>query len=364
MTSLGAVRLVRAAGRRRAGGRTAWCGIIAVLLWCAAPDPASAQEKFLGVDVERATGTYEAATDATLRATPKNDGRRTGVLRRGMRAEAVGRVGDWIAVRNERGEKGFVWESLLKVVGLPPLDRDPAGRVVDAEGRPLAPLSGIYIATADVTVRAKPAGNAKKRGEIEHGRQVEAFGSAGKGAWLAVRDGDGELGFVNAEPMVPVIDGSLKGKLTGRSLSGSRASCDYASTYTGQGSVPGEVFTTADYDVEWRCRYGARQLVFGTYMLITEAPDQVPGPPVYQVSIELLEVDADYDEAFSTVFLYDRRVPRVVFDSVTIKNFAADPKVKERPAPTVAEALAGAAAMAPTEWGEALWEALAKKLGH
>ena len=327
----------------------------------AAPAAAQDRDVYMGIPVDPMGGTFEATSNANLRAVPKPEGRRIGVLKVGTEVEAVGRKGAWIAVRSEGEDLGFVYEPLLKIVVLPPLDRDAQGRVLDDEGNPLTPATGRYMVTADVNIRFKPTASSTKRGQIEAGKKVLAFGSTKDGEWLAVRRDGKELGFVVAEALAPLIDGTLDAPLTGESNPTPLAACRYAIRFSGKGAVQGEAFQTADYDIDWQCRYGGEQLEFYGFMFITEAPLRNSGPPIYQISIELYEVEVDYDESFSTVFLYHRQDKRVVFDGVNIERFAAAPAIEEQPAEDVPGALRAAARMAPSAWSTALWDALARK---
>jgi len=53
---------------------------------------------------------------------------------------------------------------------------------------------------------------------------------------------------------------------------------------------------------------------------------------VHQISIDVREIGDGFDEIFSTNVLYERKSDRVVFDSVTLKDFRRAPTVKDRPA--------------------------------
>lgn len=339
----------------------------AVLLLCAgnaaAADAAGAEDGdvYMGVRIDPTGGTFEAVSNANLRAAPKPDARTLGILRRGIEVEVVGRKGQWLAVRSEGEDIGFVFEPLLKIVVLPPLTRDAQGRVLDEAGQPITPATGSYMVKADVNIRSEPSSNATKRGQIEAGRKVVAFGAAKNGEWLAVRRDGKELGFVAADVLVPLIDGRLAKPLSGESAPTPLASCRYAVRFAEKGAVQDETFQTSDYDVDWRCVYAGEKLDFYGFMFITEAPVNASGPPVYQISLDLFEVEVGYDESFSTVFLYDRDKGTVTFDSVNIERFGAEPKIRQSKVADVRAALSAAAMMAPSAWSTDLWDSLLRK---
>jgi hypothetical protein len=188
--------------------------------------------------------------------------------------------------------------------------------------------------------------------------RVTALGVVEGGDWLAVGQGDEELGYVVASALIPLIDGKIERPLKGTTELPDGGTCAYEIRFAGKGKVEGEPFTTADYDIDWRCARAGRTLVFPGFMFVTEAPYQMQEKPVYQISIDLLEVAVEYDEVFSTIFLWHRGDGRVVYDSVSKKALGSAPHVKELPARTVPEALAAAAAIAPNVWSQAVWRRL------
>jgi len=357
-------RTTREPARRRWLG-AAWGVALAAVLGIA--EATAADLKFMGVSVEPAQGTYEAITDSNIRAAPANDAKRLGNLPKGTRVEAVGKVkGGWIAVRRGGDDLGFVFESLLKAVNVParqaptvpPLPRDPRGRVVGAEGKPIAPASGTYLVIAEASARAQPSARAAKRGDLDRGDVVEVIGSAENGSWLAVRKEGQELGFAAAESLVPLIDGTLTTPVNGTTKMGKTGNCRFTIQFSAKNPVEGEIFQTSDYDVDWRCEVEGRNLKFPGVMFITEAPFQLSSDQAYQISVDLPNVAQDLDQVLSTVFLYRPLQKKVIVDSVSIKEFAVQPLAGEAPATSVREALAGAATLAPRLWNAAVWNAL------
>jgi SH3 domain-containing protein len=341
----------------RYGGRV--LALAMLLLALGDPPVAFAETKFLGVVVQPLTGTYKVLKDANVRAAPLTKAKRLGGLRRGTEVQAVGRVeGAWIGVRQAGKDLGFVYEPLLKAVSLPPLERDGQGRILDAKGVPVASASGRFLAASEVNLRAKPSTRAPKRGRLERGMKVEAIGAAESGSWLVVRRGKQELGFVFAEMLLPLIDGTITEPIKGIAKTDDGGSCEYFIRFIGKNSVQEDLFETADYEVDWSCLIDGKQMHFPGFMFITEAPFQLSENRVYQISIDLLDVTREYDEVFSTVFLYRPDKETVALDSVSMKEFASDPEIGEIPADSVVAALSAAANLAPSAWNIKVWEML------
>ncbi|WP_316978320.1 SH3 domain-containing protein [Shumkonia mesophila] len=355
-----------AGGRRRWGGARgrAWRGLVlglAMAAFAPALDAVAANIEFMGVAVEPLSGIYVVVKDVNVRSAPASDADKVAQAGVGTELEAAGKVkGGWVAVRRGGRDLGFVFESYLKAVKQAPLERDKAGRIVGAGGKPVAPASGRFLAVAETVVRAKPAANATKNGQIERGTRVEAMGASGDGKWLAVRWSGREMGFVPREALLPLIDGNLLMPVNGKAALAGGGTCGFSIRFTGKTPVEDDIIETADYDMDWRCEVEGRKLNFPGFMFITEAPFQLSDNQVYQISVDLLDVARDYDEIFSTVFLYRRAESKIVFDGVSVKDLGATPTNREAPATSVAEALAAAAALAPTAWGGDVWKMLAE----
>ena len=333
--------------------------VVAGLACVPASNVVAANAKFMGVPIETLSGTYEVTTHANVRARPETKGKRLGGLRKGARIEVAGKVGGWFAVRRSGKDLGFVYKSLLKMVSLPPVEKDAQGRILDADGQPIAPASGFFLSSSDVNLRVKPTTKAQKRGRLERGSRVEAIGAADNGNWLVVRRGKQELGFVFTETLLPLVDGALDAPLAGDVKIGADKSCRFVIRFVGKNSVEGELFETSDYEVDWECEKGGKKVAFPGYMFITEAPFQLSDNGIYQINIDLPNVTREYDEVFSTIFLYRRDEKKVVLDSVSMKEYALEPGVDESPAGTVREALVAASKMAPLIWNADVWGMLA-----
>lgn len=349
--ALGAGRVVRA-----------WRGLVlglAMAGFSAVFDAAAANIEFMGVAVEPISGIYVVVKDVNVRAAPASDADKVGQAAVGTELEVVGKVkGGWIAVRRGGRDLGFVFESYVKAVKQAPLERDRTGRIVGTGGKPVAPASGRFLAVAETTVHAKPSANAAKNGLLERGTRVEAMGASGDGKWLAVRWSGREMGFVPREALLALIDGSLLVPVKGKAPLANGGTCGFSIRFTGKTPVEDDIIETADYDMDWRCVVEGRRLDFPGFMFITEAPFQLSDNQVYQISVDLLDVARDYDEIFSTVFLYRRAEAKIVFDGVSVKDLGATPTVREAPAKSVAEALAAAATLAPSAWGDDAWKIL------
>ena len=358
-------RLAGGARGRRHGGRMAraWRGLVLGLMIAGLPSAfaaAAAGLEFMGVDVEPLNGIYVVVRDVNVRGGPSTDAERVAQAAVGTELEAAGKVEGWIAVRRGGRDFGFIYETYLKAVKQEPLERDRSGRLVGADGKALAPDSGRFLVTAPTIVRAKPAAKAANTGQLERGTRVEAMGASGDGKWLAVRWSGREMGFVPREALLPLIDGELARPLTGTAKLAGGRTCRFAVRFAGKTAVEDDVIETADYDMDWRCEIDGRKLSFPGFMFITEAPFQLSDNQVYQISVDLLDVGRDYDEIFSTVFLYRRAEGKIVFDGVSVKDLGASPTVREASAKSVAEALMAAATLAPAAWGGDVWKMLAE----
>ncbi len=230
-------------------------------------------------------------------------------------------------------------------------------------GVKVKPITGTYIVLKDVSIRAKPKTKSKKLGSFKAGRRLHVVGQA-KGAWVAVREKGKDVGFVYDRVLLPLIDGTLNRDLKGQaSVKGKGgANCLYRISFDGKSAVEGHVFEIADYDVLWDCRIGSRKVKFRTPMFITEAPFQMGPKRIFQISIDILDLDGGYEEIFSTIVLFNLDKDRIVFDGVSIQKYGKIPPTKEASAKTVPEALEAAVKMALGAWNKAAWDDLIKNI--
>jgi hypothetical protein len=245
-----------------------------------------------------------------------------------------------------------------------------SGDVVAAEkkqeifrGVKIEPLVGTYIVLRDVRIRALPKTKSKKVGLFKAGKRIHVVGRAAF-AWVAVRENGEDVGFVYDQVLLPLIDGTLDKDLTGKASGGVKggAECGYTISFEGKSAVEGQVFEIADYDVLWDCRSGSRKVKFRTPMFITEAPYQMGSKRIFQINIDILDMDSGYEDIFSTTILFNMDKDRIVFDGVSIEKYGMIPKTKVAKATTVAEALTATVEMAIQAWNKAAWSDLIKNM--
>lgn len=242
------------------------------------------------------------------------------------------------------------------------------GKALAAEKKPtvflgvkVKPHHGTYLVLKDVNVRAKPKTKSKRIGSFKTGQRIKVVGRAA-GAWVAVRKDGKDYGFVYDQVLLPLIDGTLFKNLEGKASVKDGVNCDFTIQFEGRSPVEGQVFEIADYDILWDCDWAKRKVKFRTPMFITEAPYQMGQKRIYQINIDILDLEGGYDEIFSTIFLYDQDKELVSFDGVSIEKYGQPPKPKEAPAGSVAEALMASAKMGLTAWNKAAWKDLIKNI--
>jgi len=274
-----------------------------------------------------------------------------------------------LAMANDRrkGEWPGVVLALAALVGLSLFS--PAS-VFAAEDGPttfmgvkVKPHKGTYLVLRDVNIRAKPETKSKKLGSLKRGKKINVVARAGS-AWLAVRGQSTgkikDLGFVFDKVLMPLIDGSLAKDLKGRVKAGGGIDCAYTIQFVGHSPIEGEVFEIADYDVFWDCLIAEKKVKFRTPMFMTEAPYQMGQKRIFQISVDVLDIDNDYDDIFSSIVLYEQDKKRVLFDSVSIEKFGQTPSPAKDGAKTVPEALIGAAKIAALSWKNIVWQTVGK----
>lgn len=217
-------------------------------------------------------------------------------------------------------------------------------------GTPITPAAGTFLVKQDANVRATPKTASKRVAALKKNERIDVVGK-GPGAWMAVRKDGADLGFVYGTLLVPLVDGTLKTPLIGRTAQHKDISCIYSARFIGKNPVSGEAFETSDYDVVFKCTAGKQELSFAAYMFIAEAPYQLSRKPEFQINIDVPQFGTG-EQLLSTIFLYQKAKERVVFDSVGRAGFQRKPKSATRPAKSVAEALRGAIEMAPMTWNE------------
>ncbi len=228
-------------------------------------------------------------------------------------------------------------------------------------GVDIGPPSGTYQVLKGVNVRARPNAKGKRVAKLKKGSQIQVLGKVKGSPWLAVtRDGKA-LGCVYAPALLPLSDGTLAADITGRAPGGPGPACRYTIRFEGKSSVEGDLFKAADYQVDFSCPYKGKDIEFSAFMFITEAPYQMSAEnPIHQISIDLRQVGEGFERNFTTNLLYHRNTGKLVFDGITLKDYARPSPVKEAAVATVPEALAAAVRMAVAAWNDKVWRELAE----
>ena len=81
----------------------------------------------------------------------------------------------------------------------------------------------------------------------------------------------------------------------------------------------------------------------------------------HQITIDIMDLADSPENVLSTHTLWHRDEGMVRFDTITVKQFARKPKVKELTAETLSEALQAAIRIAVSAWNKPLWVAIARR---
>ena len=228
-------------------------------------------------------------------------------------------------------------------------------------GVEVKPTQGTYLVTKDVNVRALPKTASKRLSRLKKGMKVTGAGYPKDAAWLAVRMGDKDLGFVYSPVLVPLIDGALTGELRGKLDAGNNRACRYSIDFEGKSEADGELFEIADYEVAYACLHKGKMTKFIALMFLIEAPFKVSKALVHQLTIDVQGVGEEVDRAFSTNFLFNTKKKTLAFDGVSLKKFGRAPVLKKKSIDNIQHALKSAVEIAPSSWKESVWESLRKK---
>jgi len=222
------------------------------------------------------------------------------------------------------------------------------------------PISGVYLVTKDVNVRSRPETKSKKLGSFKEGTKVNAVGKAKGGAgWIAVTKDGKDFGFVYSPILLPLIDGALKAPILGKVNLADNGTCTYKISYRGKSEIEEENLVFSDYEIEYQCNDSGRRYRFYAPMFMIETPLRKNRKPIYQISIDLLELESGYDEIFSTTFLYLRDKKEVAYDGVTYKDMGRKLEAQSWASDDFGAALKIAAETAPLAWNDKVWETLA-----
>lgn len=222
--------------------------------------------------------------------------------------------------------------------------------------------SGEYLAVKATNVRAKPDSKGKLVGRIEQGTRVHALGKAG--SWLALKTEDGKEGFSYGPVFLPLIDGALEKDIYINTKIPGGGACAIQIVFEGKTIVEEEMFEVSDYQSLYDCKRADKELSFTAYMFITEAPYALNQTPHYQINVDLRGIGKEYDEIFSTVFIYKKDKGVITYDGVTLKGYDRKLDKNSRSVATVAEVVQAAAEMAPKAWGSKVWSELETPLSR
>lgn len=239
----------------------------------------------------------------------------------------------------------------------------------------LLPASGAHLAVRDVAVAETPpaapsSAESKSKGkakpesvaapaaaQLTKGDEVEVFGKAG--AWAAIKKEGKPLGFVPADALAPLLDGTLDNPVSG-STTANGYTCRYTIRFESRTEIemgPGRI---ADYDASFACDKTFSHLVFNAPMFMSEIPHQGGIKPIYQITLDVIGATPDPDQAFSTILFYDRDKGEVALETAFPPDWLVKGKPRPKRAADVAAALAAAAEMALAAWTSKAWDALGK----
>ncbi len=220
---------------------------------------------------------------------------------------------------------------------------------------------GTFLVTKKAIVRAGPMTESKKLGVLEIGEEVHVVGRAKNGAeWMAIQKKGTDYGFVYEPILLPKIEGTLEESVSGVLKIQDGEKCKYTFIFDDKNIIEDEKNVFSDYEVTYVCRVNGKLFRLLAAMFISEVPFLLTREPVFQISIDLMEVEKGYDEIFSTIFEYRQIEKKVVFVGISLKDLARIPEEKVRRANSVVEALKAAVEMAPSAWGEGAWKQIQK----
>ncbi|MBT4888087.1 MAG: SH3 domain-containing protein, partial [Rhodospirillales bacterium] len=102
------------------------------------------------------------------------------------------------------------------------------GQMAEAEdfmGHEIESGPGTYIVLRDVNVRSKPKTDSKRIKGLKKGNRVQSTGQYM--GWVSIVEDGKSVGFAYKKFLLPLIDGSLKEKITGTVKKSGRFECEY-----------------------------------------------------------------------------------------------------------------------------------------
>ena len=242
------------------------------------------------------------------------------------------------------------------------LTGDIAAKEIKFLGIDVIAYNGTYLVTKSANVRAAPMTKSKKLGTIKSGAQVQVVGRAKGGAgWMAIQRDGKNFGFVYSPVLLPLIDGRLEQSYSGNTSMVRGGACRYVFNFKGKNIIEGENYLFSDYEITYLCTHGADTYKLLAAMFLSEIPIHLTQKEIFQISIDLMEVENGYDEIFSTTFDYRKKDKELVFVGTSIEGFGKSPKENQRFVNDIVEALVAAVEIAPDAWGNEVWKQIRSK---
>ncbi|MDV7341678.1 SH3 domain-containing protein [Terasakiella sp. A23] len=224
---------------------------------------------------------------------------------------------------------------------------------------------GPHLVTKNrVNVRAKPANTGKKLSKLQKRDVVNVLGRAKGTQWLAVRRDAKDLGYVFANSLTPMIDGSFEGPLVGKIdlTDHKKPTCRYEVTYEGRAMEDDIVFVSADYLAFFKCRMNDENFDFNAMLFMSEIPHDLGRKPIYQITINLPDIATGYEEFLSATALYHQHRSKVVMDAVSLKAFKEKDLRQTKEALTPVEAIESALALQLDSFNTKAWRTIAGEI--
>jgi hypothetical protein len=220
---------------------------------------------------------------------------------------------------------------------------------------------GLYLVKSNnVNVRAKPSTNGKKLSKLQKRDIVISNGYIKGTNWLFVSEGDQKLGYVFARSLTPLIDGTLKKPIKGSfSFSAPQEiNCSYDITYEGRAIEEETLFISADYQTQINCRSANININLDATTFMSEVPFDLRQKRIYQITLNLPEIAAGYEEFVSATSLYNQEKSIVKMHHLAPKNLKVKKLPEPKPAKNIEEALRQALIMQLQSFNEKGWKVL------
>ncbi len=229
----------------------------------------------------------------------------------------------------------------------------------------LSPAAQRYLVLKDVNVRVGPETKSKRIGRLRKRELVKAVGKAQGTDWVAVLKNGKNFGFVYGTALVPMIDGALSapisGNLAARTVGGRKLPpCHYQIQFESKMKVQGVLQITSDYLLGMECDYKKKTIKIKATMFVTELPYLDIKKPIYQINVDLFDIQMGDEDVFSATVLYNVPKKVIVFDGVNKETLRAKGKIATKNVSDLPAALKGAVAMAYQSWGAKIWDQLAQ----